>query len=39
MYSLGHISECRDSLLQNSEAKYFPGSTIKDFMSASNALN
>lgn len=30
MQSLGYISECRDSLLKNSQVKYFPGSTIKD---------
>lgn len=30
--SLGYISECRDSLLMNSQAKYFPGSAIKDLI-------
>lgn len=32
IYSLGHISECRDSLLKNSQAKYFPGNTVKDLI-------
>lgn len=32
IYSLGHISECRDSLLKNSKAKYFPHSKIKDLI-------